>query len=59
MKEGAIIHLVLASFISFALPQAAGLIHSAARPLPTRPYDLAGTPCAIAFCKARVTLTKS
>ena len=42
MKEGAIIHLVLANSISFASPQAAGLIHSAARPLPTRSYDLAG-----------------
>ena len=52
MKEGAIIHLVLASSISFAPPQAAGLIHSAARPLPTWSYDLAGAPCAIALCEA-------
>ena len=44
MKEGAIIHLVLASSISLAPPLAAGLTHSAARPLPTRSFDLAGTP---------------
>jgi len=53
MKEGAIIHLVLASFISFAPPQAAGLIHSAARPLPTRSFDLAGTPCVLALCETK------
>ena len=44
MNEGAIIHHVLASSISLAPPQAAGLIHSAARSLPTRSCDLAGTP---------------
>ena len=53
MKEGAIIHLVLESSISFAPPQAAGLIHSAARPLPTRSYDLVGTPCVIAFMRRK------
>ena len=53
MKEGAIIHHVLASSISLAPPQAAGLTHSAARPLPEKSFDFSGTPCAIALCKAK------
>ena len=36
---------VVASSVSFAPPQAAGLIHSAAPPFPTKPKDgFAGTP---------------
>ena len=39
-------HLVVASYISFVLPQAAGLTHSAAPPLPTKQVCFAGTPFA-------------
>ena len=35
-------HLVVASSISLAPPQAAGLAHSAAPPLPTKSLDFAG-----------------
>ena len=42
--KGAIIHLVVASSISFVSPQAAKLIHSAAPPLPTKFCNFAGTP---------------
>ena len=42
--KGAIIHLVVASSISFVSPQAAKLIHSAAPPIPTKFCNFAGTP---------------
>ena len=42
--KGAIIHLVVASSISFVSPQAAKLIHSAAPPLPKKFCNFAGTP---------------
>lgn len=35
-------HVVVANSISFAPPQAAGLIHFAAPPLPTKPSGFAG-----------------
>ena len=37
-------HLVVTSSISLAPPQAAGLAHSAAPPLPTKPKGLCGDP---------------
>ena len=40
-------HLVVASSISLAPPQAAGLAHSAAPPLPTKQVCFAGTPVAV------------
>ena len=41
--------LVVASCVSFVSPQAGKLTHSAAPPLPTKPYGFAGTPT-IAAC---------
>lgn len=35
---------VVASFVSFVPPQAAGLNHSAASPSPKKPYGFPGTP---------------